>query len=261
MRWNPEQYARFADERGRPFDDLLARVVPHRPPGLVVDLGCGTGALTARLAERWPGARVVGVDSSPDMIARARQLGTDRLSFVEADLRSWTPPAPVDVLVTNAALQWVPDALGLLPRLVAGLAPGGVLALQVPASFDAPSHRLLHELRRADPWQKLVGDAVAPQLARATASADAASHLAVLAVSGCRVDAWETTYLHVLAGEDPVLEWMRGTGARPTLQALPPADRPAFERQYAQLLRTAYPRQPHGTVLPFRRVFAVGVRG
>src|SRR3954452_115007 len=164
MRWDPQQYARYADERGRPFGHLLARVRPERKPALVVDLGCGPGELTATLSSRWPAARVLGVDSSPEMIRRASALASARLSFVEADLRDWTRPGPVDVLVTNATLQWVPGHVELLPALVHALAPGGVLALQRPRNFGAPSHVLLHELRNAPRWRDVVGDAVAPAL-------------------------------------------------------------------------------------------------
>ena len=234
---------------------------PECEPALVVDLGCGPGTLTASLARRWPGARVVGVDASTQMVEQAQALATDRLAFTRADLRDWTAPGPVDVLVSNATLQWVPGHLDLLPRLVDLLAPGGTLAMQVPHNFGAPSHVLLHELRNSPRWRGLVGDDVAPGLARRAGSAGAADYLRVLAASGCRVDAWETTYLHVLTGADPVLEWMRGTGARPTLQAVPDADRAAFEQEYAAALRAAYPAAPGGTVLPFHRVFAVAVSG
>jgi len=263
MRWDPQLYGRYADERGRPFADLLARVRVEHEPGLVVDLGCGPGALTVGLAERWPGARVIGVDSSPEMIAKARTVetsGDGRVSFVEADLRTWTAPAPVDVLVSNATLQWVPEHLGWLPGAVTTLAPGGVLALQVPHNFGAPSHVLLHELRNTVRWRPLIGDDAAPGLARAAFAGDPADYLAVLASAGCTVDAWESTYLHVLTGDDPVLEWMRGTGARPVLQALPDGERSAFEQEYAAALRRAYPTRAYGTVLPVRRVSAVAVR-
>jgi trans-aconitate 2-methyltransferase len=260
MRWDPEQYGRYADERGRPFADLTGRIHPARPPRLVVDLGCGPGLLTASLAERWPDAEVIGVDSSPEMIARAMPLSGGGLGFVRADLRTWTPPGPVDVMVANASLHWVPQHVQLLPTLVDRLAPGGTLALQVPHNFDAPSHLLLHELRNTPRWRSTIGDDVAPDLIRVAESGGAAEYLAVLAGAGCTVDVWETTYLHVLTGPDPVLEWMRGTGARPTLAALPDVERAEFEREYAGLLRTAYPPQEFGTVLPFRRVFAVGHR-
>ena len=250
--WDPGQYLRYRDERSRPFADLTARIRAGAPR-YVVDLGCGPGNLTARLAERWPGARVVGVDSSRRMIDRARAHRVPgRLEFALADLRDWRPEQPVDVLVSNATLQWVPGHLQLLPRLVAATAPGGWLAFQVPGNFTEPSHRLLDELRRAPRWRDLVGDAVP-----APAAYGPAEYLAALAMLGCAVDAWETTYLHVLPGEDPVLEWMRGTGLRPVLDVLAGGDRDRFVAEYGAALREAYPRREYGTVLPYRRVFVV----
>ncbi len=264
--WDPVQYNRFSDERGRPFADLLARVALDRPAGLVVDLGCGSGELTAGLLTRWPSASVIGVDSSAEMIAAADRLRAGlppadaaRLRFIEADLSSWTPPGPVDVITSNAALQWVPGHLDLLPTLMGRLAPGGRLAVQVPGNHDAPAHALLRELRRTPRWSPLVGPDVAPGLDRRLAVAEPADYLATLARAGFAADVWETTYLHLLTGEDAVLQWMRGTGARPTLAALPDdATRAAFEADYAALLRDAYPPQPFGTVMPFRRLFLVG---
>ena len=264
--WDPLQYNRFSDERGCPFADLLARVALDRPAGLVVDLGCGSGELTAGLLTRWPSASVIGVDSSAEMIASAERLRRSmppadaaRLRFIEADLSSWTPPGPVDVITSNAALQWVPGHLELLPTLMDRLAPGGRLAVQVPGNHDAPAHALLRELRRTPRWSRLVGPNVAPGLDRRLAVAEPADYLATLARAGFAADVWETTYLHLLTGEDAVLQWMRGTGARPTLAALPDdATRAAFEADYAALLRDAYPPQPFGTVMPFRRLFLVG---
>lgn len=263
--WDPVQYNRFSDERGRPFADLLGRVVLDRQPGLVVDLGCGSGELTAGLLTRWPAASVIGVDSSAEMIAAAERLRRSlppadaaRLRFIEADLSSWTPPGPVDVITSNAALQWVPGHLELLPTLMDRLAPGGRLAVQVPGNHDAPAHALLRELRRTPRWSRLVGPNVAPGLDRRLAVAEPADYLATLARAGFAADVWETTYLHLLTGEDAVLQWMRGTGARPTLAALPDdPTRAAFEADYAALLRDAYPPQPFGTVMPFRRLFLV----
>ncbi|MDP9395028.1 MAG: methyltransferase domain-containing protein [Actinomycetota bacterium] len=250
--WDPEQYLRYADERGRPFADLLARVGAVAP-AYVVDLGCGPGTLTRTLVERWPGAEVVGVDSSAEMIARARVDGAG-VSFVEADLREWRPAWHVDVLVSNATLQWVPGHLDLVPRLVGMLAPGGWLAVQVPANFDEPSHVLLHEVAADPRWRDgLVG------VARPS-SHGADTYLRVLSEYDCTVDAWETTYFHVLPGEDAVLRWMLGTGARPILRALPEALRPAFLADYAARLREAYPPTPAGTVLRYRRVFLVARR-
>ncbi len=249
--WDPATYLRYADERGRPFLDLVARIGAERPRA-VVDLGSGPGTLTALLRRRWPDASVTGVDSSPAMVAAADpDQGVDH---VVGDLRTWRPAAPVDVLVSNAALQWVPGHLDLLPSLVDTVAPDGWFAFQVPGNFEEPSHTLRRELA-ADPR-------FAPHL-QGVATPHAFGpevYLERMVDLGCSVDAWETTYLHVLTGEDPVFAWVVGTGARPTLEALPPELRPEFEDEFRRALRSAYPRQPHGTVLPFRRVFVVAQR-
>ena len=259
MQWDPERYLDYSAERARPFHDLMGRVAPGQSgqPGLVVDLGCGPATLTLTLAERWPGARVVGVDSSAEMIDAAAAARAAGVELVRAYLREWRPPGPVDVLVSNATLQWVPHHLELLPRLVSSVAPGGWVALQVPGNFTAPSHALLHELADSPRWRdRLGGDRV-----QRPAAHDAVVYVAAFAALGCVVDAWETTYLHVLPGEDPVLEWMRGTGLRPVLEALDESERAEFVDDYGAALRAAYPRQPYGTVLEFRRVFAVAQRG
>ena len=250
--WDPERYLTYADERGRPFVELLARVGAERP-ATVVDLGCGPGTLTALLARRWPQADVVGLDSSPEMVAAAREA-VDGLRFELADLRDWSPAAPVDVLVSNATLQWVPGHLDLLPRLVERVRPGGWLAFQVPGNFDEPSHALRRELAAEEPYAAHTRGAAEPD------AHDAATYLRALAGLGCEVDAWETTYLHVLSGPDPVFTWISGTGARPTLQALPDDLRPAFEEELRRRLAAAYPPGPAGVVLPFRRVFVVARR-
>lgn len=250
--WDPSQYERFADERARPFHELISRVRAGAP-SYVVDLGCGTGALTASMADRWPGAQILGVDSSPDMLrAAAAHAVPGRITFARGDIAGWRGDRPVDVLVTNAALQWIPGHVELLPRLVAALAPGGWLAIQVPGNFAAPSHLLLHELAASPRWaEPLRGWTSRP------GALDPADYLAALAGLGCTVDAWEATYSQVLPGEDPVLEWTRGTALRPVLDRLD-ADRAAeFEAEYAALLRVAYPRRDVGTVFAFRRVFAV----
>ncbi len=255
--WDPDRYLAYADERGRPFVELLARVGAHEPR-TVVDLGCGPGNLTRLLAERWPGAGVVGLDASEEMVARARRdlpPELDRVAFEVADLREWTPPDRVDVLVSNATLQWVPGHLGLLGRLVRAVSPGGWLALQVPGNGAEPSHTLCAELAAEAPYAAHTRAVAVPR------SHDGATYLDALADLGCAVDAWETTYLHVLAGADPVFGWVSGTGARPTLQALPDDLRPRFEAELRARLRSAYPTRDVGgepaVVLPFRRVFAV----
>ena len=252
--WDPVTYLEFAGERSRPFLDLLSRVKAAHP-SLVVDLGCGPGQLTASLADRWPDAQILGLDSSPEMIKQAAEFASRRVSFQVQDLRDWRPEAPVDVIISNATLQWVPRHRGLLPALVDVLSPHGWLAFQVPGNFGEPSHQLLRQLA-ADPRY-------APTLTEVAwpSSADAASYLADLAGLGCSVDAWETTYLHVLTGPNPVLRWISGTGARPVLQALPDDLRAQFIAEYQELLNAAYPAREHGTVLPFRRIFVVAQRG
>jgi trans-aconitate 2-methyltransferase len=251
-RWDPDRYLTYADERGRPFVELVARVAAA-DPGVVVDLGCGPGNLTALLADRWPDAAISGLDSSPEMIAQARATD-DRIEFDVVDLRNWAAAASapqVDVLVSNATLQWVPGHLELLPDLVARVRPGGWFAFQVPGNFDEPSHTIRRDLAAEAPYAEHTRDVAVP------AGHDPATYLDSLAALGCTVDAWETTYLHVLTGEDPVFTWVSGTGARPTLQALPDDLRPAFEDEFKRRLRAAYPTREHGVVLPFRRVFVV----
>ena len=253
--WDPAGYLRFGDERARPFTDLLARV-GAREPRTVVDLGCGEGALTASLAERWPGARVTGVDSSPEMLAAAAAHAVPgRVGFAAGDVQEWQPDGPVDVLVTNAVLHWVPGHADLLRRWAGQLAPGGWLALQVPGNFRAPTHALLARLCRSPRWAPLIGDAAPAE----DAVLDPAGYLEVLSGAGLGVEAWETTYLHVLHGEDPVLGWVRSTVLRPVLARLEEDDAAELTAEYAAALRAAYPRRPDGTtLLPFRRVFAVG---
>ena len=251
--WDPDRYLTYADERGRPFVELLARVAADAPRE-VVDLGCGPGNLTGLLAERWPEAHVVGLDSSPEMIDSARGLG-QRVSYAVADVRDWRPEAPVDVLVSNATLQWVPGHLELLPSLVAAVAPGGWFAFQVPGNFDEPSHTIRTELAAEPDYATYTQGVAVPD------SHDPAVYYDALAAAGCVVDTWETTYTHVLSGPDPVFTWVSGTGARPTLQALPDELRMRFEAEFKQRLAAAYPVRADGSVLlPFRRVFAVATR-
>jgi trans-aconitate 2-methyltransferase len=248
--WDPSRYLEFADERSRPFVDLLSRV-HAADPKLVVDLGCGPGQLTASLAKRWPGAHIVGLDSSSEMIMRAAEFAGPHVRFLVLDLRDWRPDTGVDMIISNATLQWVPGHRALLPSLVSWLNPDGWLAFQVPGNFDEPSHRLLRQLSADPRYAPMLTEVAWP------AAADAASYLDDLADLGCSVDAWETTYLHVLSGPNPVFRWISGTGARPVLQALPKDRRAQFVSEYQELLNEAYPARPYGTVLPFRRIFVV----
>ena len=251
--WDPAIYLEFADERARPFGDLLVQVLADLPER-VVDLGCGPGQLTASLADRWPEASVLGIDASSEMIARAQTYAHSHLRFRVQDLRTWHPEEPVDVIVSNATLQWVPEHRRLLPSLLDALAPGGWLAFQVPGNFDQPSHQLLHELADDPRFSSFTAGRDRPS------AYDAATYLADLSALGFVVNAWETTYLHLLTGPDPVFRWISGTGARPVLQALPKEQREEFVGEYKRRLAAAYPERPHGTLLPFRRVFVVARR-
>jgi len=252
--WDPEHYLTYAGERGRPFVELVQRI-GVRDPRTVVDLGCGPGNLTNLLADRWPAAAITGLDSSAEMIAAARATGST-VTYEVADLRDWLsgaldPARPVDVLVSNATLQWVPGHLDLLPALVTRVRPGGWLAFQVPGNFEEPSHTIRTELAGEPRYAEHTSGVAVPS------SHDAATYLEELVALGCSVDAWETTYLHVLQGDDPVFTWVSGTGARPTLQALPSGLREEFEAEFKARLRAAYPGRGHGVVLPFRRIFVV----
>jgi trans-aconitate 2-methyltransferase len=254
------QYLRYGGERERPFGELLARV-PHQGPKLIVDLGCGPGTTTVHLLERWPNAHVIGVDSSAQMIAHARSLALPgRLEFQQADLRQWRPDAPVDVLLTNATLQWVPGHEALFPHFVNFLAPGGVFAFQVPGNFAEPSHTLLYQLAQSDRWGARLG-----HLVRSSPVLEPSGYLTALLATGAQADVWETTYFHILHGADAVLEWVRGSALRPFLTALDPPsvaddDTAEFLSAYAALLRGAYPRDAEGrTIFPFRRIFGVAV--
>jgi len=251
--WDPGQYLRYAGERGRPFFDLIARVGADAP-GYVADLGCGPGNLTAALADRWPAAKILGVDNSPEMVAAAgaEARGRGRLGFALGDIRDWRPGRPLDVLVSNAALQWVPGHLDVVRRWPGLLAPGGWLAFQLPGNFDQPTHAILLDLVGSDRWAPLLSGVALNRQARGPGE-----YLDLLAGAGRTVDAWETTYLHVLPGQDPVVEWYRGTGLRPVLAALDPGQAERFVAEYSERIAKAYPAAPYGTVLPFRRVFVV----
>jgi trans-aconitate 2-methyltransferase len=251
--WDPDRYLAFSEQRGRPFADLIARIGAE-DPRTVVDLGCGAGNLTMLLAQRWPGARVLGVDSSVEMVRAAPSDAS--VEFSVGDIQKWPEPTDpiagaVDVLVSNAALQWVPGHLDLLPGLVRAVADGGWLALQVPGNFDEPSHTIRRDLAAEPAYAGHTADVATPD------AHDAETYLHVLRDLGCQVDAWETTYLHVLEGADPVFRWVSGTGARPTLEALPSDLRSDFEEEFKSRLREAYPARAGVVVLPFRRVFVV----
>jgi len=269
--WDATLYLRFRGERARPFFDLLARVGAELPD-YVVDLGCGPGNLTALLAERWPSAAVCGVDSSLQMIEAAQELipadaprpsgsgpvltsHAPGLSFMVDDIRHWEPQSLPDVIVSNAVLQWVPGHRELLVRWADQLTDGGWLAFQVPGNFDQPSHVILREMVASARWYPLLRDV---ELNRQ--SADPADYAELLAGAGCEVDAWETTYVHILRGANPGLDGYKGTGLRPVLAVLDVDQAADFLADYGERVRAAYPPSSFGTVFPFRRVFTVARR-
>ncbi|MHB1615475.1 MAG: methyltransferase domain-containing protein [Actinomycetes bacterium] len=265
--WDPEQYLLFRAERSRPVSDLLNRVEPV-DPRYVVDLGCGPGHLSAELARRWSDALVEGVDSSPEMIDRARRetAGTG-VVLTQADLREWHPTRPVDVLVCNAVLQWVPGHLELLPRLVEMLAPGGWVALGLPGNFTSPAHTTLADLRTSRRWRAVLardGVGTGGQGPGLPWSAEPPAYLRRLLATGAEPDVWESTYLHVLPGPDGVLQWMKGTALRPVLDLLDESDRIELLDEYGRRLAEAYPVLPVGgrpaQILAYRRLFAVARR-
>ena len=249
--WDPDTYLTFADERARPFHELLARV-PARHPRRVADLGCGPGTLTETLGRRWPEAALTAIDSAPEMVAQARARG---LPAQLADLRQWQPDPDVDVLVSNATLHWVPEHPDLLTRWARALPPGAWLAVQVPGNFTAPSHVLPRELAATPEWRDELADV---PLLPANASLDAAGYADLLTAAGCAVDAWETSYLQRLTGPDAVLEWISGSALRPVRARLSDARWADFRAALAPRLADAYPVRADGTTwFPFRRVFAV----
>ncbi|MEX0825516.1 MAG: methyltransferase domain-containing protein [Acidimicrobiia bacterium] len=248
--WDPAQYDRYAGERLRPALDLIARI-PIAPRS-IWDLGCGTGSITALLAKRWPEATVGGLDSSPTMLGRAREI--PGIEWRLADIASWEPEQPPELIFSNAALHWLDDHATLLPRLAAQVAPGGVLAVQMPRNFDEPSHALLAATAASSRWREAVGHLVRP-----APVAEPAEYHHLLSGRFATLDIWETVYFQVLEGEDPVAEWARGTAARPYLDALD-GHGEEFMEDYASRLRRAYPRSDDGTTLfPFRRLFLIGV--
>jgi len=261
--WNADQYLKFDRERTQPARDLLTRI-EIETPGRVIDLGCGPGNSTELLAARWPEGKLSGLDNSRAMIDAARRDHPEtrwpNIGWLLGDIAGWArdPDGVFDVVYSNAALQWVPDHSALYPALFGRVAPGGALAVQVPANLGAPAHAAMRSLAASDPWRSLLP----PGGVREWFVHDAGFYYDRLAKTATQVDLWETEYLHVLDGPAAIVEWYKGTGLRPFLDALPSAEhRDGFLEEYLALITRAYPVRQDGRVLfPFRRLFLVAYR-
>ncbi|MGA7156710.1 MAG: trans-aconitate 2-methyltransferase [Acidobacteriaceae bacterium] len=263
--WSARQYLRFEEERTRPARDLLAQVRLEREGlkreglvrvGRVVDLGCGPGNSTELLVERFPGALMMGVDSSKDMLEKARER-LPGCEFVEADLRTWTPPGKTDLVFANAVLQWVPEHQAVMRRMVEGLEEGGVLAVQMPDNTREPSHQLMVEVAGRERWARALAKANA---ARADLP-DAGSYYDALKPLCREVEIWHTIYEHVMDGPEAIVEWFKGSSLRPFLAALDATEGEEFLRTYEAEIAKAYPRRVDGRVLlRFPRLFVVATR-
>lgn len=255
MTWNARAYMRFGDQRTRPARDLAAHVVVEAPRN-VIDLGCGPGNSTEVLRRRWPTARVVGLDSSAEMIAAARE-GYPHHEWVLDSADAWTADAPFDVVFSNAALQWLPDHETLMPRLLEQVAPGGAFAFQIPARDYSPVAGLIDEVIRYPEWDARMRDAD-PRLTME----DASFYYDVLCDVARTLDMWETTYIHVMEDAAAIVEWMSSTGLRPYLAALPDdTQRGRFTAMLTERVAEAYPPARDGRVLfPFRRLLVIAYR-
>ena len=261
MTWNPSQYLQYEDARLRPALDLLARI-PLEAPASVVDLGCGAGNVAQWLAQRWPDAAIVGVDGDEAMLASARLVmqGEPQFTWIRADIGAWRPRNEPDLVYSNAALHWLGGHERLFPRLASSVAPGGVLAVQMPANFGAPSHTLLRDVARSPRWRDAVGDRVLVDAVHAPER-----YYEWLTPHASAIDIWSAEYLQVLQarsdGEHPVVAWVKGSALVPILAALDDGGREAFVADYSARIAQAYVPRDDGRVLfPFRRLFIVARR-
>lgn len=253
--WNPALYRRFEDERTRPAQELLARV-PLPAPAHVVDLGCGPGNSTELLVQRYPQARVLGIDNSEAMLASARERlpGVD---FILGDIAQWRPDVPPDLIYANASLQWVGGHDHLFPRLFESLAPGGVLAVQMPDNRDEPTHRLMREVAAQSPWNEPIGDAGRLR----TDLFGIETYYDWLAPVAEHVDVWHTVYQHVMPSARSIVDWVRSTGLRPFLDPLPEALKQSYLAEYESRVDHAYGQRSDGSrLLAFPRLFIVARR-
>jgi trans-aconitate 2-methyltransferase len=254
MVWNPQQYLKFSGHRLRPAVDLLMRI-PDFPIRSVADLGAGAGNVTKLLWERWPGAAVLGIEGSAEMVAAGKKAAPE-VDWLHQDLGAWRPAHKFDLIYSNAALHWLPDHGSLFPSLMEKIEPGGILAVQMPRNFGAPSHVLIAETALNGPWRSQLEHLVTPPPVQ-----DPGYYHSVLAPFSDNIDIWETEYLQVLEGENPVKEWTKGTWLTRYLDVLRGQDKLAFEAAYAERIAKAYPPNSAGqTFFPCRRLFIVAQR-
>ncbi len=253
--WDADQYLRFASERTQPVHDLIARIRLENPRR-IIDLGCGPGNSTAALRRRWPSGTVIGLDNSPEMIRKAREAEPTGM-WQPGDAASWHPEEPFDLVFSNAMLQWVPDHGRVCSHLMAQVAKGGALAVQVPAHYNSPLHREILEVSADAAWHDRMNRARS-----ALTNNPPEFYFDLLRPQSTHLEVWETTYYHVLRGPEDILEWFRGSGLRPFQEALSTEDeRARFEQMLLERYRTAYPRRDSGVVLfPFRRLFFIAYR-
>jgi trans-aconitate 2-methyltransferase len=254
MVWNPQQYLKFSSHRLRPAVDLLMRI-PDFPVRSMADLGAGAGNVTKLLKERWPEAIVVGVEGSTEMVAAGKKAAPE-IEWLHQDLGSWQPARKYDVIYSNAALHWLANHETLFPLLMEKVEPGGILAVQMPRNFGAPSHLLIAETALSGPWRHKLEHLVTPPPVE-----EPGFYHALLAPQSQNIDLWETEYLQVLEGENPVKEWTKGTWLTRYLDALEGQDKAAFEAAYGERVAKAYQPNSQGqTLFPFRRLFIVAQR-
>ena len=254
MTWDPSQYLKFADHRLRPAVDLLNRI-DLDSPSVVYDLGAGTGNVTELLANRWPKSRIMGVDTSEEML-RAAAKRASNIEWQVSDIGSWSPREPAELIFTNAALHWIPDHQELLTRLLSSVTPTGVFAIQMPRNFGARSHISISEAALSGPWRSKL-----EPLLRPAPVEPPPFYIDILSPICSSLDVWETEYQQVLKGKNPVKEWTKGTWLKPLLDALEEPERTEFEETYAEIVAKSYPKQSDGTtIFPFRRLFIVARR-
>ncbi|WP_419798445.1 MAG: methyltransferase domain-containing protein [Terasakiella sp.] len=244
--WNPQTYLKFGQERLRPALDLLAQI-PLEQPQTLVDLGCGPGNVTALLKQKWPHAHVTGIDSSPDMLNQARENHPD-IDWVETDIATWQPDQKIDLIFSNACLHWLGNHDILFPKLLDHLNEGGILAVQMPNNFAAPTHQAIRDILGED-----------HPLCPGYPVSECCDYYQWLAPKCERLDIWETTYTHVLSGDNPVADWTKGAALRPVLDGIKDkGEKQAFEQTYRDHISQAYPTLSNGkTLLPFKRLFMV----